>query len=207
MGLVDRYAGVIFDYGGVLVEHQSAEDAAHLAEVAGLRPEVMHDLYWSDRLAYDKGLVSAEEYWNDMARRAGTTFTAAQIESLVQADVDSWLKFDASMYAFAKALGEQGKKIAVLSNMPRELGETLKAKTRGFEPFAHLTLSYEVHSVKPEPEIYRHCLEGIGLKPEEALFLDDRLENVRGAERLGIHAVQFTSPAEMLPKLDHFSTK
>jgi putative hydrolase of the HAD superfamily len=206
MALVDQYAGVIFDYGGVLVAHQSAEDAAHMADIAGLRPEVLHQLYWSDRLAYDKGLVSAEQYWNDMARRAGTTFTADQIEKLIHADVESWLKFDESMYTFARSLVERGKKIAVLSNMPRELGETLKTRTEGFEPFAHLTLSYEVHSVKPEPQIYEHCLEGIGLKPEEALFLDDRIENVRGAQQFGIHALQFTSPAEMLPKLNHFSS-
>ena len=206
MALVDRYAGVIFDYGGVLVAHQSAQDAALLAELAGLSPEVFHQVYWSDRLAYDKGLVSADEYWNDMARRAGTAFTAEQIQNLVDADVESWLNFDASMYTFAKALREQGKKVAVLSNMPLELGEALKSRTQGFEPFAHLTLSYEVHSVKPEPEIYEHCLAGIGLEPEQALFLDDRIENVRGAERLGIHALQFTSPAEMLPKLNHFSS-
>jgi putative hydrolase of the HAD superfamily len=205
MALVDQYAGVIFDYGGVLVAHQSAEDAAHIAAIAGLRPEVLHQLYWSDRLAYDKGLVSAEEYWNDMARRAGTTFTADQIEKLIHADVESWLKFDQSMYTFARRLVEQGKKVAVLSNMPRELGEALKSRTKGFEPFGHLTLSYEVHSVKPEREIYEHCLEGIGLEAEEALFLDDRIENVRGAQQLGIHALQFTSPDEMLPKLNHFS--
>lgn len=206
MALVDRYAGVIFDYGGVLVAHQSAQDAALLAELAGLSSEVFQRVYWSDRLAYDKGLVSADEYWNDMARRAGTAFTAEQIQKLVDADVESWLNFDASMYTFAKALREQGKKVAVLSNMPLELGEALKSRTHGFEPFAHLTLSYEVHSVKPEPEIYEHCLAGIGLEPEQALFLDDRIENVRGAQRLGIHALQFTSPAEMLPKLNHFSS-
>jgi putative hydrolase of the HAD superfamily len=206
MALVDQYAGVIFDYGGVLVAHQSAQDVAYLAELAGLSPEAFHQVYWSDRLAYDKGLVSADEYWNDMARRAGTIFTAEQIQKLVDADVESWLKFDASMYTFAKALREQGKRVAVLSNMPLELGEALKSRTQGFEPFAHLTLSYEVHSVKPEPEIYEHCLAGIGLEPEEALFLDDRIENVRGAQRLGIHALQFTSPAEMLPKLNHFSS-
>jgi len=206
MALVDQYAGVIFDYGGVLVAHQSAQDAAHLAELAGLSPEVFHQVYWSDRLRYDKGLVSADEYWNDMARRAGTAFTAEQIQKLVDADVESWLNFDASMYTFAKALREQGKKVAVLSNMPLELGEALKSRTQGFEPFAHLTLSYEVHSVKPEPEIYEHCLAGIGLEPEQALFLDDRIENLRGAQRLGIHALQFTSPAEMLPKLNHFSS-
>jgi FMN phosphatase YigB (HAD superfamily) len=41
----------------------------------------------------------------------------------------------------------------------------------------------------------------MGLRAEETLFLDDRIENIRGAERLGIHGVQFTSREDVLPKL------
>jgi HAD superfamily hydrolase (TIGR01509 family) len=55
--------------------------------------------------------------------------------------------------------------------------------------------------VKPESAIYEHCLAGMGLRPEEILFLDDRIENIRGAERLGVRGVQFTSRDEVLPKL------
>jgi putative hydrolase of the HAD superfamily len=58
-----------------------------------------------------------------------------------------------------------------------------------------------VQSVKPEPVIYGHCLAGMGLRADEILFLDDRIENIRGAERLGIHGVQFTSREDVLPKL------
>lgn len=201
MALVDRYAGIIFDYGGVLVFHQSAADSAGMANIAGLPAPVFHQLYWTDRLAYDRGLMTAEDYWNDLARRGGTVLDSHQISRLIEADVESWLKFDSGMYDFAESLRQSGKRIAVLSNMPRELGEVLKAKTKGFAPFAHLTLSYEVQSVKPEPEIYEHCLAGMGLPPEETLFLDDRIENIRGAERLGIQGVQFTSREEVLPRL------
>ncbi|HXR79215.1 MAG TPA: HAD family phosphatase [Bryobacteraceae bacterium] len=201
MALVDRYSGVIFDYGGVLAFHQTVADSAGMANIAGLPARAFHDLYWTDRLAYDRGLTTAEDYWNDLARRGGVALDSQQILRLIEADVQSWLKFDSGVYDFAESLRQSGKQIAVLSNMPRELGEVLKAKTNGFAPFAHLTLSYEVKSVKPEPAIYEHCLAGMGLRPEEILFLDDRIENIRGAERLGVRGVQFTSRDEVLPKL------
>lgn len=201
MALVDHYAGVIFDYGGVLAFHQTAADAAGMASIAGLPEPLFHQLYWTDRLAYDRGLATAEDYWNQLARGGGVTFDSQQIARLVQADVDSWLHFDSEMYGFAESLRQDGKLVAVLSNMPRELGEALKSRTSGFAPFAHCTLSYEVQSVKPEPVIYEHCLTGMGLRAEETLFLDDRIENIRGAERLGIHGVQFTSREDVLPKL------
>jgi putative hydrolase of the HAD superfamily len=201
MALVDRYPGVIFDYGAVLAFHQSTEDARRLAEIAQVPFEVFSQGYWSDRSPYDKGLVTAEDYWNDIAQKSGTTFTADQLRKLIEVDLDSWVNFDRKMYEFAESLRANGQRIAVLSNMPHELGEFIKKCTKGFAPFHHVTLSYEVRAIKPEPEIYHHCLEGLNLRPEETLFLDDRPENVAGAQKLGIHAVQFTSRDEVLPRL------
>jgi putative hydrolase of the HAD superfamily len=200
---VEHYAGIIFDYGGVLVSHQTEEDARHLSQIAGLAPDLFFRLYWSDRGDYDKGLMTGDDYWNRIAERAGTSFSPDQILQLIDTDNQSWTHFDTQMYKFVENLRASGKRLAVLSNMPRDLGESLKAKatTQGFAPFHHITLSYEVRSIKPEPEIYEHCLAGLGLRAEQTLFLDDRAENVEGAKRLGIQAIQFTSRDEVLPRL------
>jgi putative hydrolase of the HAD superfamily len=201
MALVDRYSGVIFDYGGVLAFHQTSADVQRLAELAELPLDVFEPLYWSDRGGYDKGLVTADDYWNDMARGAGRSFSQAQVLSLIEADIVSWTKFDSGMYSFVNEVAAKGKRVAVLSNMPRELGESIKATTEGFKPFHHVTLSYEVRSVKPEPEIYEHCLSGIGTPAGDTLFLDDRMENIKGAEQFGISAMHFTTRDEVLRRL------
>ena len=39
-----------------------------------------------------------------------------------------------------------------------------------------------------------HCLSGLGVKASEAVFLDDRPENVDAAKKLGIHAILFQTP-------------
>src|SRR4051794_36003036 len=167
MALVDQYAGVIYDYGGVLVFHQTRQDIENLAIVGGLPADVFEKFYWTDRCAYDKGLITAEDYWNDLAKRAETSFSPEQIEGLIDGDVQSWVNFDPVMYGFADRLRSEGKRIAVLSNMPHELGQTIRTRTQGFEPFHQVTLSYEVRSIKPEREIYEHCLSGMGLRAEE----------------------------------------
>jgi HAD superfamily hydrolase (TIGR01509 family) len=91
--------------------------------------------------------------------------------------------------------------LAILSNMPRDLGETLRTRTRRFHDFDHVTLSYELGSVKPEPPIYHDCLTGIGTPGNRTLFLDDRIINVQAAEELGIHALQFISHDQVLSQL------
>ncbi len=44
---------------------------------------------------------------------------------------------------------------------------------------------------KPEPEIYRRALDILGRPAERILFIDDRPENVAGAEAAGMKAVRF----------------
>jgi hypothetical protein len=52
MALVNSFQGYIFDYGGVLVEHQTAADQDRLANIAGLPTDRFFELYWAHRLEY-----------------------------------------------------------------------------------------------------------------------------------------------------------
>ena len=202
MGLVSSYEGFIFDYGGVLVLQQSDEEQARLAKIAGVPKDTFTELYWSDRLDYDKGLLTAADYWQVLAKRGGGDgLSQQQVEDLIALDSESWMHFDDVMWDWIEQLRGAGKRVAMLSNMPRELGEAIKLKTNKLNVFDRVTLSYEVHAVKPEPAIYEHCLEGIGTAPEQTLFLDDRIANVQGAELLGIRAMQFLDRDDILLQL------
>ncbi len=191
MALADQFDSIIFDYGGVLVNHQSDADQARMAQVLDMPGEQFTELYWANRLDYDKGVVTAAEYWLDIGRHAKTKIDPAKIDELTGIDTESWMRFDEVMWGWVSDLRKMGKPLAILSNMPRDLGEALKTSPDRLTHFDQVTLSYEVHSIKPEPLIYEHCLEGLGTTPERTLFLDDRIENIQGAELLGIHAMQF----------------
>jgi putative hydrolase of the HAD superfamily len=56
--------------------------------------------------------------------------------------------------------------------------------------------------MKPAAAIYHHCLTGVGSSAQDALFLDDRPENIEAARALGIHAVQFQSAAQVADELE-----
>jgi putative hydrolase of the HAD superfamily len=191
MALVDAYGFVIFDYGGVLVGQQPKADQMRMAALLNTQVDIFEGLYWAKRLGYDRGALTAAEYWRDIALGTGADITLDVIEELKAVDTASWMHFDEAMWQWLDDLRAAGKRLAMLSNMPRELGEALKTRTRKLELFNQVTLSYEVDSVKPDPAIYEHCLAGLGATPKDSLFFDDKIENVRGAERLGIRAQQF----------------
>jgi putative hydrolase of the HAD superfamily len=191
MGFVDLYDGFIFDYGKVLVTEPAEAERAKMAGIVGISLDAYDELYWRDRLDYDKGLQSAMEYWQEIAKAAGKVLTLDQVERLSELDAASWMHFDEVMWEFVAELKAAGKRVAILSNMPRDLGEMLRARTTRFAGFDHVTLSYEVKSVKPEAAIYEDCLRGIGTELKRTVFFDDKIANVKGAEMLGLAAVEF----------------
>jgi putative hydrolase of the HAD superfamily len=57
--------------------------------------------------------------------------------------------------------------------------------------------------LKPDPRAYQIGLEALGTTPEQTLFVDDQIRNVRGAEAVGIPSVHFDvrRPAENMREI------
>ncbi|MEO7142637.1 MAG: HAD family phosphatase [Bryobacteraceae bacterium] len=186
---------VIFDFGGVLCHHPRPEDIAALAALWNLPPDEFLKHFWAHRAAYDRGDLTPAQYWQLFAASAGCPPANGRLPEIVRRDVAFWMHLRPEMLVWLRAVRRSGYRTALLSNLPRELGEHLRLHGGFFSDFDHLTLSYEVKSVKPEERIYHHTLAGIGVAPEESIFLDDRPENIRAASALGIHGVLFETPA------------
>lgn len=100
-------------------------------------------------------------------------------------------------------LKDRGYRLYILSNYARRTYAQTRENALSFlEDVDGQIFSFEVHQIKPEPEIYQTLLEKFDLKPEECVFLDDRAENIRGAEAAGIHGIQFTGYEAAKAKLE-----
>jgi HAD superfamily hydrolase (TIGR01509 family) len=52
-------------------------------------------------------------------------------------------------------------------------------------------VSSDIHLAKPDKNAYAYVLRKLKVKPEEALMVDDRRENIAGVERLGMKGLVF----------------
>ena len=186
---------VIFDYGNVLCRPQAPADVAAMAAVLRLPRDRFEEIYWRHRLAYDEGKLDPAEYWKFFG-----SVTPEQIEQLNRLDCASWTHADAAMPDWAGQLRAAGFQTALLSNMPFTVRDAVLA-CQWLPEFDQRTFSCELRISKPSPEIYEHCLLGLGVAAKDALFLDDRLSNVQGAEAVGMHGILFTSAADLAAKL------
>lgn len=153
--------------------------------------------YWRFRLDYDAAALDPESYWNKVAQRS---LSPSEIEKLTDIDSESWIHSEPVMTEWARDLRAAGMRTAILSNMPLPVREHLD-RAAWLPEFDHRTFSCDVHLAKPGAEIYRLCLQGLGCAPSDSLFLDDRPENIRAAEELGIHSILFTTPADLADQL------
>ena len=86
-----------------------------------------------------------------------------------------------------RRLKARGLKVGVLSNTLPSLRESLAH--RGLARYVDgFFASCALGVAKPDPRAFLLALEGLGLAPEETLYLDDDPENVEAARRLGLRA-------------------
>jgi putative hydrolase of the HAD superfamily len=149
--------------------------------------------FWANRIRYDAGLCEPTEYWQAVARTAGIHIDDQRIPALIRTEIELWNHYDSRLLKWTRQLRAAGFRTAILSNLPRPLGEELRATPGFLEHFDHVTFSYELGKVKPQPEIYRDALGGLGVEPAQALFLDDRPDNVAGAHAVGLQAVLYST--------------
>lgn len=184
---------VIFDYGEVLSGPPNPRAHQNLIDIAGLPKEVFEQHYWAIRLDYDANIYNGQSYWQEVARRAGTEFTSAQVARLLEEDSRMWMDVNPQMLAWAQAIKQAGFKLGILSNMGDAVLQAVEREFAWLSLFDHLTWSYQIGMVKPDPAIYRYTVEKLGVLPGEALFIDNLEKNCAAAEQCGLQAIHFSS--------------
>jgi putative hydrolase of the HAD superfamily len=184
---------LILDFGEVLVAPQDPAGIQRMARLTRMPVAEFSSRYWAHRDAYDSGLT-AEEYWRKVI--AGANLVPAEtghiISELSRTDCDSWTLYRDDVWSVAAAFKDAGGRTAILSNGPPEVIGRVRAERPLGRYFDVVIVSCEVGCSKPDEAIYRLCLDRLGVAPASALFVDDRLVNLKAASRLGIQTLHFT---------------
>ena len=194
----DGIHGVIVDFGGVLAKHPTEEGLARLGAASGIDAGLFADAWRRHRRPYDLGEVTAAAYWRLVA---GRSCDSELLERLIAEDAECWATPNEPVVGWLETLKAAGLRLALLSNVPRELWARLVDGLRWLELCEVVTLSYELELAKPDSAIYRNCLDRLGLAPHQALFVDDHPDNVEAAETIGLQAVLFTDVARLRREL------
>ena len=188
---------VIFDFGQVLVhfspEYMTRQYIADEADVRLVSSVVFDRLYW-DRL--DDGSITDEE-----VMEASRARLPRRLWEVAERVYYRWIynlpeiKGMRELILHIKAA--YGTRVFLLSNIA-----TYFADHANEIPIISLldgcVYSAACGMVKPHADIYRHLCEKFGISPCETVFVDDRAENIAGAEAVGIRGYLFDGDADKL---------
>ncbi len=90
-------------------------------------------------------------------------------------------------------------RISMLSNAGSNMLGSLFNKEQ-IALFDDIVLSFEVGLAKPDPAIFRLAAERLSLKPEECLFVDDKISFCNAAERIGMKSIHYSNYQDYLLK-------
>ena len=175
----------IFDVGGVLIENPAPIMVKHYSSALRVTSQEFENLLNPYSVEWQKGTLDEEQLWDGIA-----------IGLLPEQKRDLWIKgFElayrehAEMFKIIDSIKNDGIKTAILSNTEVPVMNFLKKKYAGI--FHEYIFSCEVGMVKPERNIYEHAVALMSISPDEAVFIDDKEENVAAARSFGMHGIRF----------------
>ncbi len=143
----------------------------------------------------DKAVITNKEFVSLIART--TEVPSSQIWPAIYERI----KINHEVLAYINKLKKKYK-IGLLSNFTHEWLEEIFEKHRLYPYFDTIYISSRYGMIKPEEGAFWKALELLDVKPEEAVFVDDRQINIEAAKKLGIKGILFTG-VEQLKKDIH----
>lgn len=187
---------IVFDFGGVLVQHdfisyfaqyfQSRERAADFFKQA-LPHEFSNEV---DRA------IHPFRYYIERQQRLFPEYKDA-LDHFDRHFADLFTGETEGMRPLMERLKAEGYRMLGLSNWSSKVKDVMERYPDIFALLEDSLISYTVHWLKPEREIYELFLEKFGVEAGECVFIDDRPENIEGAWQVGMHGVVFKNTQQL----------
>src|SRR4051794_7158613 len=180
-----RIDAVVFDLGGVLAEFGGVERMRALARVDTAEQMWSRWLTCEWVRAFERGECSRAEFSGGVVADWALAITAEDF----LAEFSEWLVGPLPGAEELVAATAERVPVACLSNTNEVHWEAGAHRWPLLQRFDRTFLSFELGMVKPDPEIFSHVVNELGVAAPAVLFLDDNRLNVDAAADVGLTAV------------------
>jgi len=191
---------IIFDFGNVISSFDVGIVLRALIPYTGKSPaDLEASMFASTDLftRFEAGLVEPDEFFRSMVRAGALTISKEQFK---RAFTEKFTPVPGTTEIIRRLKPEY--KLGLLSNTNIWDYEEHITRHVVFPLFDSVTLSFEVHVLKPHNAIYEDALRKLGVSPEEVVYIDDIQEYVTAAEELGMKGIHYCSDAGLRDALD-----
>jgi len=191
---------VLFDLGGVYFENGTKKFIQNLSDKLNISFAELYPIFREGKsLEYRKNKISGKDFFAWASKKLDNKVSPQELNHL-------WVSQYTEIPGIRNIINELKSKeilVTVLSDNVPERIEYLQQKYKFLDLFDDVVLSYEVNLTKASPEIFKLALSRIDIKPNEAVFVDDRELNLQVADKMGIKTILFSSVTDLNNKINN----
>ena len=199
--LPEMFRAIFFDLGNVILPFDARTLVRALKPYSQLSEKEILERLWHPEAAasFETGKITPEQFFEVVRRECALEMGYEQF----MLAFNEIFREDADVVGLLPKLKKKRYPLGLISNTNITHMTYIKSRFSCLSHMDEMILSHEVGLRKPDPAIYWHALKKFGIKPQEALFIDDMPENVKSAHDIGITAIQFTSAEKLAEHLSY----
>jgi len=188
---------IVFDLGGVLIDW--SPEYVFLKEFRGNRKRM--DWFLNEICAWDWNLNQDAGY--PLAKATEERIALfPEYEDLIRMYYGRWEEMlgythDDTLEILKGFSNHPAYNVYALTNWSGETFPVAIEKFPWLQLFEGILVSGNEGMRKPDASIYQLLFSRFNIKPSEALFIDDSLANVQGAEAVGMKSLHFTNAQKL----------
>ncbi len=211
-----RFQAVLWDFGGVILS-SPFEAFNHYEQQLGLPRDFIRSINarnpdhnaWAQMERGEIDMARFAELFEAEARALGGGLSGHHVVQILSGEIRP------EMVEALKRVRERFRVACITNNMPAGHGpsmtrspETAEQVRQIMQLFEHVVESSKLNMRKPDPRIYRHACELLGVEPDACVYLDDLGINLKPARAMGMATIKVESAAQALDELeDHLDMK
>ena len=191
---------IIWDMGGVL-NHRGDEHWHRKWEVhLDLLPGRLEEIVFSNHQA-TLGEVTPAEVWQDVGEALDL---AAEELTTLREDFRKGFAWDADLFDYIRSSLKGRYRLGVLSDAWLGTREKVQEWVN-YDLFDVIMFSAEEGIRKPDPAMYQRMLSRLGVDAKEAIFIDDRVDNIDGARAVGMYGILYTPEIDIKVEIEEIA--
>lgn len=190
------YKAIIFDLGKVVFDLSFDRVFQYWADVSGKKFTDIKSKFQFDYILdqFEKDEISATQFRQQIFKRLDLRLSDDEFDK-------GWCDLYLDTYVGINDLLaglKQNYKLVALTNTNIIHSKVWQAKyTNTLKYFEKIFSSHEIGERKPEAKAFQIVIDYLQMEPQQIAFLDDNIENIKGAEVLGIKTILVTSFEQM----------
>jgi len=192
---------VYFDLGGVILRTEFQAPRQKLAEQFGMDYEDIDRIVFGggsngSAARASLGQITEEEHWHNVMK---TLKLPASEYKRVEGEFFGGDVIDRDLLGFLRSIKPRYK-VGLISNAWSGLRAYIE-REKFADVFDAMTISAEVGAAKPSAKIYKLALDQLKVQAEEAVFVDDVIDNIESCEKVGMKGIHFKNPESVIRQL------